>query len=866
MSSSPPHRPGTARKKTSSPPEIKMTRAQELRQKPMQSSSRLKVKAGLPVDKGLIVRNSLSSLGSQESLRRARNSASNSSINSVGMESFTSSGETSYKAPQSPKAEPGKSVIDRLYKAPANAKHDFLRKSDRALPERYYQGKIPGEENFAGTESYKVYDWVNRKVRSQDDIRDEKTCSSATVLTHATQRRNSEPIGADNFVHGYSSEMENGFNIYGPRFFQEYFQKELRWLAPRVDMFLTRRNLGPKLPAATNEESYIWEERKAIVVAPRLEDREELFVDMIDMLCGEVTWDKFSEFVHEKEPQEIPKPFVHEEEVPKPFVHEEEVPKPFVHEVREPEEVPKPFVEHVSVQTEKVKCDAWTITLKPFMVNKLVGAEPKHNMSTSTDDLRKYVKPRITVGTTTADLQELTKPRGIPVIRVEVGTSTGDLHDDWSDSSLTPRASPVSVVQDDVSPSTYNSLHSENLKRSLIDRVNSYYREINVTNLHSNKWADRRRSSKAVMTDDETTQIHSELNKLASERIEIIELLALHIPNLPSCLTVELLEAKLNYSIGQTDQLLALLEDSWELEASLPSSSRSKEMINITREIIFQSRAELEESKKAIKLCLDEVRHIQAGGHSRKRFLNREIMKMKRRAEIEAFKLERMWEQLFYERSKKQEQFLRSTYPRSPSVSSTDSAVDAMEKYVHFLTDLRKRSALAASEDELNDLRMRSHLSHYDYGEHHDSSWDTSSIFSTSSQASHASPRHHKDYLVELRRQMALERERDFPYSRSRSISPCRCSFSSTHSRLSSPSQVDSGLGQSGASSALQPQYSSSSWSKRHTGPGSLYTASSKSTAYRSSSQQPSSLYMSQVDLLSPTRPSYRSAGRYSVK
>ncbi|XP_046545364.1 uncharacterized protein LOC124280078 [Haliotis rubra] len=834
------HSPSPVRK-TWPHPEIKMTRAQELRQKPMQSSRKLQVKPGLPGDEGLIVRNSLSSLGSQESFHISRYSTSNTSISSLGRES------SSYKAPQSPKGEPGKSVIDRLYKAP-EVKHDFLRKSNRGLPEGNYRRMNSGDKNYSRTVRRKVYDWVNRKVKSQDDVRDETKYSRAR--THRT-RRNSYPLGADNSVHALSDEVENGYKEHGPRFIQFYFQKGWRWLGPRVDRFLTWITVGPKLPAATNEERYIWEERETIA---QPYDPEESYVDMLDMLCGEVTMDKFSEFVHVYDGDDVPKPVI-------PKKEPEEVPKPVVPKI-EPE-VPKPLMDHVAVQTERVKFDAWTNTYKPIMVNKLVGAGAKKNMSTSTSDLSKHVKARTAVGTTTADLRDLANPRGIPAIRVDAGTSTSDLCDDWSDSTLTPRASPVSVVQDDVSPANYDSLYSENLRRSLIDKVNNYYKEITISNLHGNKWADRRRSSKAVMTDDETMEIHTELNKLASERIEIIELLALHIPNLPSCLTVELLEAKLNYSIGQTDQLLALLEDSWELEARLPNSTRSKELVNITQEIILQSRVELEESKKAIKLCLDEVRHIQAGGHSRNRFLNREIMKMKRRAEIEAFKLERMWEQLFYERSKKEERFLRSVYSgyeRSPSVSSTDSAVDAMEKYVHFLTDLRKRSALAASEDELNDLRMRSPLSQHDINDYHNRSWDTYSLASTSSQASQ-----HRDYIAELKRQMALDKERDFPSSRSRSESHCNCSFSSTNSRLSSSSHVDSGLGQSSSSYAAQPQYSSS-WSKRYIGPGSLYTASSKSTTYRSSSQQPSSLYMSQVDHLSPTRPSYRSAGRYSVK
>ncbi|XP_067682092.1 uncharacterized protein [Haliotis asinina] len=840
------HSPSPVRK-TWPHPEIKMTRAQELRQKPMQSSRKNRVKPGLPGDEGLIVRNSLSSLGSQESFHRTRYSTSNSSISSLGRDSYV---ETSYKAPQSPKGEPGKSVIDRLYKAP-EVKHDFLRKSNRALPERNYRRMNSGDRNYSRTAIRKVYDWVNRKVKSQDDVRDETKCPNAR--TERT-RRNSDPLGPTNFVHDLNDELETGYKEHGPRFIQFYFQKGGRWLGPRIERFLTWINIGPKLPAATNEERYICEERETIA---QPYDPEEAYEDMLDMLFGEVTMDKFSELIHVYDGDDAPKPVI-------PKKEPEEVPKPFVPKI-EPE-VPKPVVDHVAVQTERVKFDAWTNTYKPVMVNKLVGAEAKKNMSTSTSDLSKH-KARIAVGTTTADLKDLTNPHVIPVIRVDAGTSTSDLCDDWSDSTLTPRASPVSVVQDDVSPANYDSLYSENLRTSFIDKVNNYYKEITISNLHSNKWAERRRSTKAVMTDDETMEIHTELNKLASERIEIIELLALHIPNLPTCLSVELLEAKLNYSIGQTDQLLALLEDSWELEARLPNSTRSKELVNITREIILQSRAELEESKKAIKLCLDEVRHIRAGGHSRNRFLNREIMKMKRRAEIEAFKLERMWEQLFYERSKKEERFLRSiysSYERSPSVSSNDSALDAMEKYVHFLTDLRRRSALAASEDELNDLRMRSPLSQHDINDYHNRSWDTYSIASTTSQASQ-----HRDYIAELKRQMALDRERDFPASRSRSEPHCNCSFSSTNSRMSSSSHVDSGLGQSTSSYAAQPQYSSSSWSKKYIGPGSLYTASSKSTkstTYRSSSQQPSSLYVSQVDHLTPTRPSYRSAGRYSVK
>ncbi|KAK3608655.1 hypothetical protein CHS0354_042670 [Potamilus streckersoni] len=147
---------------------------------------------------------------------------------------------------------------------------------------------------------------------------------------------------------------------------------------------------------------------------------------------------------------------------------------------------------------------------------------------------------------------------------------------------------------------------------------------------------------------DSSGSLRQELERLQNERLQILKLLSLNY--LPSSLTVELLEAKLNYCIGQTDLLLNSLDDTCDAErisASLRQTSSS-----ITREYLSKYKHDLKQSKKDIEMCKEMIERRKGIGRGRPIGRNRDFFRVKRQAEIEAFKLERMREEHDYLRSK----------------------------------------------------------------------------------------------------------------------------------------------------------------------------------------------------------------------
>ncbi|KAK7487108.1 hypothetical protein BaRGS_00021603, partial [Batillaria attramentaria] len=208
--------------------------------------------------------------------------------------------------------------------------------------------------------------------------------------------------------------------------------------------------------------------------------------------------------------------------------------------------------------------------------------------------------------------------------------------------------------------------------------------------------------------DSETRRIRAELDRLHRERVEIIELLSLQY--LPASLTVELLEAKLNYCIGQTDMLLASLETSWAREESDPSKSR----LSVDEEYLIRYRQQFEQSRKDLKVCMEEARRLQNGTRGRRMARTRDIIALKRRAEIEAFKLERHREQVLFDR-KRNFSPASSTDHHPDSLSESglephqmfDPRFMTPKQHKEHLVKLR-RSLVAASTEELNELRHRS--------------------------------------------------------------------------------------------------------------------------------------------------------------
>ena len=212
-----------------------------------------------------------------------------------------------------------------------------------------------------------------------------------------------------------------------------------------------------------------------------------------------------------------------------------------------------------------------------------------------------------------------------------------------------------------------------------------------------------------------------ELERLQNERGEIMELLSLNY--LPTSLTVELLEAKLNYCIGQTDLLLGSLDDNFK-----PTDKSKGTVVDpqFAKEYIAKYRADLRKSKQDILLCRERLQKSRrsGSGRGRTRFRNQDLFHARRLAQIEAFRLERMREQQDYERSRcstpvKGNTPLRGNTPlkgNSPIVTprsnlSRDSSPDYSPAYMtpkehkaHF-GDLRKQLIKNVLDEERQHTR-----------------------------------------------------------------------------------------------------------------------------------------------------------------
>ncbi|KAK3094106.1 hypothetical protein FSP39_024188, partial [Pinctada imbricata] len=170
----------------------------------------------------------------------------------------------------------------------------------------------------------------------------------------------------------------------------------------------------------------------------------------------------------------------------------------------------------------------------------------------------------------------------------------------------------------------------------------------------------------------ENHKIKEELDRLQKERVHILELLSLNY--LPASLTVELLEAKLNYCIGQTDLLLNSLEDNWDDYEITISENTHVHHSYVTKEYLSKYRSDLQQSKSDIEICKDKMERNMGTGRGRPKWRNRDVLRLKRQAEVEAFKAERSREQHTYNRIKTHDYFKhqdarssRSTSPTSPS-------------------------------------------------------------------------------------------------------------------------------------------------------------------------------------------------------
>ena len=223
---------------------------------------------------------------------------------------------------------------------------------------------------------------------------------------------------------------------------------------------------------------------------------------------------------------------------------------------------------------------------------------------------------------------------------------------------------------------------------------------------------DVSRGSLGSSGNSQTRQIRAELDRLHRERVEIIELLSLQY--LPSSLTVELLEAKLNYCLGQTDMLLASLEKAWSADDPLHTAPRRHQSRH-HEEYLAWYRQQFEQSRRDLRVCMEEARRVQNGTRGRRMARTRDVIAMQRRAEIEAFKQERRREQALFDRH-------RNVSPGLSDLSSGTShdSGDLTPVFApRFMTPRQhkdhlvrlRRSLVAASTEELNKLRERSRSS-----------------------------------------------------------------------------------------------------------------------------------------------------------
>ena len=154
----------------------------------------------------------------------------------------------------------------------------------------------------------------------------------------------------------------------------------------------------------------------------------------------------------------------------------------------------------------------------------------------------------------------------------------------------------------------------------------------------------------APKTDDKDHAMKDELEKLQKEKQHILDLLGLS--GVPNSVTVELLEAKLNYCIGQTDLLLdnldTLVPDE-NVKKPKTEDQKTKDFITKYREDLKQSKADVEECRKQLSSPSGRGR---GAGRGRTHLRRQDFFNHQRQAEVEAFRLERLREQQDYEKSR----------------------------------------------------------------------------------------------------------------------------------------------------------------------------------------------------------------------
>ena len=292
-------------------------------------------------------------------------------------------------------------------------------------------------------------------------------------------------------------------------------------------------------------------------------------------------------------------------------------------------------------------------------------------------------------------------------------------NDSFADSDAMPDElikTPRSLGGDNVPPLDHQFMHPSFISKGVAAKVD-ISDDFTQTDAEEDSLQvsqlDASRDSVASSGTSETRRIRAELDRLQKERVEIIELLSLKY--LPASFTVELLEAKLNYCLGQTDMLLASLEKAWAEEELSDSTRRHRAKRH--EEFLTQYRQQCEQTRQDLRVCMEEARRIHTGARGRRMARTRDVIAMQRRAQIEAFKEERRREQALFEQC-------RNMSPEHSDMSSMmpqDTAEPGQAFDPRFMTPKEhkehlvrlRRSVVAASSEELNELRSRSRSSSF---------------------------------------------------------------------------------------------------------------------------------------------------------
>ncbi|CAH1792277.1 unnamed protein product, partial [Owenia fusiformis] len=189
-------------------------------------------------------------------------------------------------------------------------------------------------------------------------------------------------------------------------------------------------------------------------------------------------------------------------------------------------------------------------------------------------------------------------------------------------------------------------------------------------------------------------ELNDELEKLRRERERINHMLAKDV--CPTKVQVEVAEAQLNYMIGQTDTLLTSVGSDDSDGGNHKKTVHTEDpAATISRQYLLKYKSKLEKAKSGIDSKIKQLeREKRKVLRSREKY--REIVQMKRKAQIEAFKFERQRE----EHAHRSHSTLTPLHLGSPESRSTSPSVMSPNRHKQYLLQLRKDLVNLSKEDD----------------------------------------------------------------------------------------------------------------------------------------------------------------------